>query len=72
MEKDIPNKKQISIDYYLNKIDWSVPYQDGDVMSEKCPFCGKNVKIAFWGEYNQSSVVYCETLDCLKIETRGL
>ena len=39
---------------------------------EKCPFCGKNVKIAFWGKYNQSSVVYCETVDCLKIEARGL
>lgn len=64
--------KDISLDYYFKKIDWSIQYQDGDVLEQKCPFCGKNVKITFLGEYNQSSVVYCEMDFCLRIESRGL
>lgn len=63
--------REISLSYEEN-IDWSIPYKNGDIFSEPCPFCGKNVSISFYGTYNQSYIIYCETDYCLRITLRGL
>ena len=63
--------KDITHNYYKN-IDWTIHYKDGDLFCEKCPFCGRDVKITYVGTYNQSSVIWCETDFCLRIATRGL
>lgn len=57
---------------YLETMDWSVRYQNGEVLKEPCPFCGKSVKIEFFGDYGQSHIIYCETIYCLLITFRGL
>lgn len=63
--------KEISLKYY-SQIDWSIQYKNDDIIKNKCPFCGNNVKISFHGTYNQSYVIYCETDFCLQIVSRGL
>lgn len=63
--------KEISLNYY-EKIDWSVPYKNGDIFPSPCPFCGKSVRISFYGTYEQSSVIYCETSYCFNLVFRGL
>lgn len=63
--------EEISTDYYEN-IDWSVSNKNGNIFSCPCPFCGKSVRIFFYGKYEQSYEVICETDYCLKFTFRGL
>lgn len=57
---------------YWNKIDWSITYKDNDVFPEVCPLCHKRVFINFYGSYNQSYMIHCETPHCMVITSRGL
>ena len=57
---------------YWDKIDWSITYKDNDVFPEVCPLCHKRVFINFYGSYNQSYMIHCETPHCMVITSRGL
>ena len=47
-------------------------YKDNDIFPEVCPICRKQVVVNFFGDHNQSSVIHCETPDCMNITSRGL
>ena len=57
---------------YYHRIDWSIQYKDNDIFPEVCPICRKQVVVNFFGDHNQSSVIHCETPDCMNITSRGL
>lgn len=63
--------RDIELRYY-NSIDWTRPYRDKHIFDSPCPFCGKAVRILFYGTYSQSHVIKCETDHCLTITFRGL
>lgn len=60
------------IQEYFDRIDWSIKYKDNDVLPEVCPRCRKRVTIKFYGSYNQSYIIHCETPRCMVITLRGL
>lgn len=57
---------------YYSGIDWSDDLKNGEVLPEPCPFCGGKVRVERFGTYGQSSVVYCEAENCMRVECRGL
>ncbi len=57
---------------YIDRIDWNIEYKDNDILPGACPVCGKKVFIKFYGSYQQSYVICCETPDCMYITSRGL
>lgn len=63
--------KEITMNYYEH-MDWTIQYKNGDILDKECPFCGKTVRISFFGTYEQSYVIHCDTDFCLRIVSRGL